>query len=70
MPAETIVTNAQLESLVDTSAKGSKRLGIHTRELWMANGNGMARSAREALECPARTREVVLIVACTNYGGD
>jgi len=71
---ETIVTNAQLESLVDTSDEWiKKRTGIHTRRVVDGEtATGMAaQAAREALEMSGtRKEEVGLIVACTITGDD
>lgn len=71
---ETMVTNEQMESLVDTSDEWiRKRTGIHTRRVVKnETATGMAaKAAREALTMSGRKSEDVgLIVACTITGDD
>lgn len=69
---ERIVTNVELESLVDTSDEWiKKRTGIHTRRVVVdETANGMAvAAAREALEMSGIAPDSVgIIVACTITG--
>ena len=71
---ETMVTNEQMESLVDTSDEWiRKRTGIHTRRVVKnETATGMAaKAAKEALAMSGRkSGDVGLIVACTITGDD